>query len=161
MDLWTCSRTERHCRTTGTLYFWKRSFNASAISVCLSVPVGAFAMISSSDLSKSGSSQALICFLPTRDGARLAIGWSPAVVAGDGRSIVADTGPLPRVLDGARTLISRMHSYDKMFTALAATSAKVSSEIPASAIIKSLARADSGSVSVGEKAVALVKERNR
>ncbi|ACA17609.1 UDP-3-0-acyl N-acetylglucosamine deacetylase [Methylobacterium sp. 4-46] len=50
---------------------------------------------------------------------------------------------------------------DRMFTARAATSATVRSEIDASAIIRSLARCVSGSVSVGEKAVALVKERNR
>ena len=49
----------------------------------------------------------------------------------------------------------------RMLTALAATSASVSSEIPDSAIIKSFARSDSGMVSVGENAVALVNERYR
>lgn len=46
-----------------------------------------------------------------------------------------------------------------MLTARAATSAIVSSEIIASAIISSLARWESGKVSVGENAVALVKAR--
>ncbi len=48
--------------------------------------------------------------------------------------------------------------YFKMFTALAATSAKVISDTADSSSIKILARAVSGMVSVGEKAVALVNE---
>jgi hypothetical protein len=47
-----------------------------------------------------------------------------------------------------------------MPTARDATSAMVVNEIPASAIIKSLARTVSGNVSAGENAVALVKARN-
>lgn len=47
----------------------------------------------------------------------------------------------------------------RILTARAATSANVSNEIPDSAIISSLARSDNGMVSVGEKAVAFVKDR--
>ena len=47
-------------------------------------------------------------------------------------------------------------SQARILTALAATNAIVSNEIRDSNIINSLARRDSGSVSVGEKAVALV-----
>jgi hypothetical protein len=48
-----------------------------------------------------------------------------------------------------------------MPTARDATSAMVANDMPASAIIKSLARTLSGKVSAGENAVALVKARNR
>ena len=48
-----------------------------------------------------------------------------------------------------------------MLTARAATRATVRSEIRASAIIRSFAKCESGRVSVGEKAVAFVKDRNR
>ena len=51
--------------------------------------------------------------------------------------------------------------YDRILTARAATRARVSREIAASAIIMSLALAESGRVSVGEKAVAFVKERKK
>jgi hypothetical protein len=49
----------------------------------------------------------------------------------------------------------------RILTARAATSAIVNSEIAASAIMRSFARGDSGIVSVGEKAVAFVKDRKR
>lgn len=52
-------------------------------------------------------------------------------------------------------------AHVRMLTARAATRAMVSSEIIASAIISSLARGVSGTVSVGENAVALVNARNR
>lgn len=52
-------------------------------------------------------------------------------------------------------------SYASILTARAATSAIVKSEIIASAIIRSFARCVSGKVSVGEKAVALVKARKK
>jgi len=51
--------------------------------------------------------------------------------------------------------------HARMLTARAATRATVSRETNASAIISNFARGVSGSVSVGEKAVALVKARNR
>ena len=55
----------------------------------------------------------------------------------------------------------RLGAFDqfRILTALAATRASVSSDMPDSAIINSLARSDNGIVSVGEKAVALVKDR--
>lgn len=56
--------------------------------------------------------------------------------------------------------LGEMHQA-RILTARAATSAIVSSEIVASAIISSLARCESGKVSVGENAVALVKARKK
>jgi len=54
-----------------------------------------------------------------------------------------------------------LHAQARIFTALAATRATVSRDTIASAIMSTFARAVSGIVSVGEKAVALVNDRNR
>src|SRR3712207_7740301 len=51
-----------------------------------------------------------------------------------------------------RSLASRERFYPKMLMARAATRAMVRSEMLASSIIRSLARCESGKVSVGEKA---------
>lgn len=75
----------------------------------------------------------------------------PPSVQPSGCSNFASTGRLGKAPDGS--------SYARMLTARAATSAIVSREIIASAIIRSLARCESGMVSVGENAVALVKAR--